>query len=60
MITYESTKAGAVLTTRVMLEGRWIGIIKEVPGGWQYFPKRGEGGTIHPTLQAVKRDLESE
>lgn len=60
MIAYESVKAGAVPITKVMLEGKWVGIIKEVPGGFQYFPKRGEGGTIHPTIQAVKRDLEAE
>ena len=60
MITYHATKAGALPIIRVLLDGRWVGVIKEAPGGFRYVPKRGEGGAVYPTLRAVKASLEAE
>jgi hypothetical protein len=55
MLTYKDT------TTTVKLEGKVIGTINEVEGGWQYTPK-GHGkkwaGDVYPTLNAVKLSLE--
>ncbi len=52
MLTYATRIA-------VKLDGRPIGEIRQVPGGWQYFPKgHKEGGDVFPTLEGCKRSLE--
>lgn len=56
MLTYEEK-----VTVTVKHEGKTLGTIKEVEGGWQYTPK-GHGskwaGDVYPTLKAVKLSLE--
>lgn len=45
----------------VRLEGKIVGTIKPVPGGWQYFPLHHKtGGEIMPRLQDVALSLQSE
>lgn len=57
-ITYAQHYGGQ---TRVSLEGRWIGYIKQEDGGWRYYPKGWTtGGDIYPTLAACKASLEAE
>lgn len=56
MLTYKE-----VTTVTVKLDGKVIGHIKEVDGGWQYTPKghsRKWAGEVLPTLKAVKLSLE--
>ena len=54
MITYENV-------INVRLDGKTIGTIKEVDGGYQYYPK-GHGkswaGDVYPTIKEVKDSLE--
>jgi len=46
---------------QVRQDGKIIGEIRKVSGGFQYFPKgHKEGGDIFSTLLAVKKSLESE
>jgi len=45
----------------VRVEGKVVGEIRKVDGGFQYFPKgQSKGGEVLPTVQAVKRTLENE
>ncbi len=45
----------------VALEGKRVGTIKPVKGGWQYFPLHHKvGGTIYDTIQQVQESLEFE
>lgn len=56
MITYKEIKH-----VEVRLDGKLVGIIKTVIGGYQYFPKGSKvGGTIHKTIDQVKYVLEQE
>jgi len=53
-ITYQITT-----DITVKLGKRVVGKIKQVDGGWQYFPRgRRDGGRIWPTISLVKRDIE--
>lgn len=57
MITY-TTKPTVV---EVRVEGRLFGHIKQVPGGYQYFPLgQKTGGGVFKTLTEVKSCLEGE
>jgi len=45
----------------VHLDGKKIGDIIKVEGGFQYFPnKMKEGGEIFPTIKGVKLSLEED
>jgi hypothetical protein len=45
----------------VKLEGRIVGEIRPVTGGYQYFPKgQKEGGAIWPSLARCKQDVEGD
>jgi hypothetical protein len=45
----------------VRLDGKRVGTIKPVEGGWQYFPLRHKfGGEVFPTLGEVVKSLEFE
>ena len=56
MLTYEQS-------VTVKLDGKVIGTIKTVAGGYQYFPK-GHGvkwaGDVYETLEACKTSLEDD
>ena len=57
-ITY---KAGAIKKSVIVyLDGKRVGCIYKVDGGYQYFPGKikKEGGSILKTLREVKEDLE--
>jgi len=44
----------------VRMDGRIVGEIRRVDGGYQYFPKgssKGNGGEIFPTVAAVQRSI---
>jgi hypothetical protein len=59
MITYTErtvSKVGTVVD--VKLDGKKVGTIHRVVGGWQYQAGKALGEVL-PTLQAVKRSLES-
>ena len=58
MITYETFLGG----TRVMLEGKRIGVIQAAGDGWQYLPsgEKKYAGPIYPTIERVKQDIEEE
>lgn len=46
---------------KVKLNGRIIGHIKSVEGGWQYFPKgQKKGGEISKSMMKVQLSLESD
>ncbi len=52
MLTYEEIIA-------VRLDGKIVGSIKQVRGGYQYFPKGSmTGGETFTSVQAVKLSLE--
>jgi len=56
MITYKEIEE-----TIVYLDGKKVGIIKRVIGGYQYFPKGSKkGGEVFFLLSSVKKSLESE
>lgn len=43
---------------KVRLDGKYIGDIKSVKGGYQYFPKGSKsGGDIYPRLELCKNSL---
>lgn len=43
---------------KVKLDGKYIGDIKSVAGGYQYFPKGSKtGGDIYATIQSCKDSL---
>jgi hypothetical protein len=43
----------------VRLDGKRVGTIKPVEGGWQYFPyKHKQGGEIFKTIDEVQKSLE--
>ncbi len=45
----------------VKFDGKKVGTIKPVEGGWQYFPlNHKQGGEIYPTIQLVQKSLEFE
>lgn len=45
----------------VRFNGKTVGTIKPVEGGWQYFPlKHKHGGEIYETIQLVQQSLEFE
>ena len=46
------------LTYTVCLDGMNIGTIKQVPGGWQYFPKHHKaGGAVFGNVAACVKDV---
>jgi hypothetical protein len=59
VITYQlNRKTNAEM---VKLEGRIVGEIRPVTGGYQYFPKgQKEGGAIWPSLARCKQDVEGD
>lgn len=59
MIAYQQNrKTGAEV---VKLDGRVIGEIRPVSGGYQYFPKgQKTGGTVWPSITGCKRDIEGD
>lgn len=57
MITYKSSKLGL----KVLLEGKIVGEIRSVEGGYQYFPKgQKEGGEVFASIFLVKHSIEFE
>jgi hypothetical protein len=44
---------------RVALDGKFVGVIRQVEGGWQYYPKAGHGacGEKFPSLYACQLSL---
>lgn len=57
MITYVETRLG----TAVYLEGKYVGVIRKVTRGYQYFPKgQDSGGEIFCSIPKVKESLEAE
>lgn len=59
MIKYKAVK-GQPLHTAVYLGIKRAGTIRPVQGGHSYFPKgKDEGGEVFPTVQAVKRSIET-
>lgn len=46
---------------KVRLDGKIIGSIHTINGGFQYFPKGSKtGGKLFPSLEACKRSLEED
>lgn len=58
-ITYRSMNAGLIGAVAVYLDGKKIGVIHKVDGGFQYRTKSGSRGEIFKTLAAVKTSLEA-
>lgn len=57
MISYVCGNSGV----SVRIDGKVVGEIRKVEGGYQYFPKgHSKGGEILPSMLAVKRTLEDE
>ena len=47
-----------VYKIQVKLDGKMIGEIRQVSGGYQYFPKGQKiGGAVYGSIEAVKRSL---
>lgn len=45
-------------TVKVKVDGKYVGDIKSVSGGYQYFPKGiKSGGDVYATLQECKDSL---
>lgn len=45
----------------VRLEGRVVGVIYQVVGGWQYIPVNYDtGGDTYKTLEACQRSIEAD
>lgn len=43
---------------KVKLDGKYVGDIKPVNGGYQYFPKgRNIGGDVYPSIDLCKKSL---
>jgi len=58
MITYEQIQKKTGTHSIVKLDGKTVGQIKPVPGGYAYFPKGSKRhGNILPTLREVKNTL---
>ncbi len=59
MITYqENRKAGTEL---VKLDGKIVGKIRPVVGGFQYFPNgQKDGGAVWPSVARCKLDIEGD
>jgi len=55
-IRYETQAGGRDVVVR--LEGKVVGDIRKVEGGWQYKPKGARPGGVFPTLEACKASLE--
>jgi len=63
MITYEDYNHRGRHETRVRLDGKFVGTIKLVEGGFRYFPKgvgKGMAGELFKTVREVQRSLEPE
>ena len=59
-ITFEEKFNGGDPWYLTYLDGRQVGVIKGVVGGWQYFPYGGtlmNAGPVFSTLAAVKRSI---
>lgn len=61
MIEYlhqEGIRACERESIKVRMDGRIVGEIRKVEGGYQYFPKgQAAGGSVFPTVQAVQASL---
>lgn len=61
MVTYAPFTPERELPLKVMLEGRTVGQIVALEGGYRFIAKGGRHkGEILPTVTAVKRSLEGE
>ena len=59
MITYKWKVVG--FKELVFLDGKLVGAIKKVEGGWQYFPKGDKiGGEIFKKISECEDSLENE
>lgn len=59
MIAYKTPYSGVPIS--VSLDNKIIGLIKQVEGGYQYFPKGKKiGGEIFKTVREVKNSLEND
>jgi hypothetical protein len=59
MITYNTPYSGIPIS--VLLNDKIVGHIKQVEGGYQYFPKgKKTGGPIFKAIREVKSSLENE
>ena len=57
-ITYEAVKPGVNVFLKGRTRPKKIGVIKQVMGGWAYFPTGHKPGETFPSIAAVKRSLE--
>ena len=56
MITYKKQSWTVI---KVFLDGKRVGSIRSVLGGWQYFPYRSDvGGEVFETISEVKNSIE--
>lgn len=59
MISYNARTVDGKTQVLVLLDGKQVGTIHQVRGGYQYVPKGGGlRGDVLPTLGDVKRSLE--
>jgi hypothetical protein len=61
MITYNARTVDGKAEVLVFLDGKRVGTIHQVGGGYQYVPKGGTGmnaGDVLPTLGSVKHSIE--
>lgn len=59
-ITYETTKDGVKVFLKVGSRPKHIGVIKQVMGGYAYFPTGQTPGDTFPSILKVKQSLEDE
>ena len=57
IVTYSPTTKSGV---RVYLDGKFVGEIKQVGGGWAYFPTGHMLGDVFTSISAVKKSIEAE
>ncbi len=58
-IEYQYTEGRHDIPVPVRLNGRRVGTIKPVNGGWQYFPlNHKQGGEVFATITKVQKSLE--
>lgn len=61
MINYSYPEPHKVAPVTVRLDGKVVGTIQQVEGGFQYVPKgKKDGGEVFGSVAAVKRLLEAE
>ena len=60
-ITYEAIKPGVNVYMKTTKNRRkLVGVIKQVMGGWAYFPTGQTPGDTFPSIMKVKESLEAE